>query len=53
MQRHGKLACLGYVLVEDHTWKQTGLAVLSNIFLALVSRSGKTRAHFLSLNRCS
>lgn len=53
MQRNGKLACLDFVVVEDHTWKQTRLAVLSNVFLALVSLSGKTRAHFLSLNRCS
>lgn len=53
MQRNGKLACLGYVVVKDHTWKQTGLAVLSNIFLALISLSGKTRAHFPSLNSCS
>lgn len=51
--RNGKLACLGYVVVEDHPWKQTGLAVLSSSFLVLVGRSGQTRAQFISLSRCS
>lgn len=41
------------MVVEDHPWKQTGLPMLSNVFLALAGLSGKTRAQFISLSRCS